>query len=193
MNRLEERRVEANPPRPSPAPITFADWNIAEMVVASGCPLPPPGVQARCCFRTADWAPLAERPRPDAPPTRWTPGWTCTTCAAFIRLPHDWARRRPRCSSCDASAIGTASLSSACTTACTTACALLAFPVRLRGPSPPRIGAPRFLGRSAEGCATHRSWRACDELAAGAKRRGARGCATHKNDVRPSATHSRHA
>ena len=35
-DRLEERRVEANLPRTSPAPITFADWDIAEIVIANG-------------------------------------------------------------------------------------------------------------------------------------------------------------
>ena len=116
MDHLEERRVEANPPRPLLALITLDDWDIDGMLAASGCPLPPPGVQARSCFRTVDWAPLAERSRPDAAPTGWTPGWTCTACAAFIRLPHDWARCRPRCPGCDVPAIGTARLDSRCAT-----------------------------------------------------------------------------
>ena len=112
VDNLEERRVAANLPRPLPAPVTLDDWDIDEMLAATGCPLPPQGVQARCCFRTVAWAPLAERSRPDAAPTGWTPGWTCTACAAFIPLPPDWTRRRPRCPGCAVPAIGTARLDS---------------------------------------------------------------------------------
>ena len=69
VDTLEERRVAANLPRPLPAPVTLDDWDIDEMLAATGCPLPPQGVQARCCFRNVAWAPLAERSRPDAAPT----------------------------------------------------------------------------------------------------------------------------